>query len=113
MFTSCALFFAPSADHQAKIVLCVMQQNYSYDQCINDLQLDRNNIHDCMNGTLGTILQLFAEKESLLVLDNIQRVPAVTFNDVIDPSDSEMAIEKFCELLMSKSLAANRDFLTN
>lgn len=111
MFTSCALFLNPTLLVQADIVLNVMQmqQHFSFDQCINDLQLDGQKIYECMEGTLGTILQLVAEKESILVLDKIQGVPTVTFNKVIDPSDSATALDKFCELVQSKLSKFNLD----
>lgn len=61
-----------------------MKPNHFYDDCINELQLDASKIFECTNGTLGTILQLFAEKETWKVLDKVKGVPAIMFDGIID-----------------------------
>lgn len=86
-----------------------MQIHHDYDQCIDELNLDRKIIHDCTTGTLGMILQLFAEKESVLVLDEIQGVPSVIFNGIINLAEAETALDTFCELVQSKLSKAIRD----
>jgi len=66
-----------------------------YEDCIVELKLDADKIYECTNGTLGTILQLFAEKESIRALDILQGVPAVTYQNVISPVDFALSLDNF------------------
>lgn len=78
-----------------------------FEECIDELQLNGNKIYECTNGTMGTILQLYAEKESSKILDKVQGVPAVIYNQVINYSDFLNSLENF-EVIAKKNLENNK-----
>lgn len=72
----------------------------NYENCIEELKLDGENIYRCTNGTLGTILQLRAEVESLKI--HLQGVPTVVFNGKLNSTDFDLSLSDFYGVVASK-----------
>lgn len=83
-----------------------MRLHFFYEDCIDELQLDKKKLFACTNGSLGTILQLFAEKETLKVMDKLEGVPAVVYQKQPDHSDFTLSLSNFSSVVGNK-LAAN------
>lgn len=79
-----------------------MKPHHFYRDCIQELNLDEKMIDECFNGILGTILQLFAQIESIRALDKLQGVPAIVYNDVIDTESSYLSLNEFEKVFESK-----------
>lgn len=100
-FQSCALFLYPDPDVQAEIIFCTMKPRHkNYEDCIEELKLDGENIYRCTNGTLGTILQLRAEVDSLKM--NLQGVPTVVYNGKMNSTDFDLSLSDFGGVVASK-----------
>lgn len=95
VFQSCALYLYPSPDEQVDIMICSMRPHHFYGDCIDEMDLDGKKLYECMNGTLGTTLQLFAEEETLKVVNKILGVPAVLFDQYSDPMDPSLSLTDF------------------
>lgn len=92
----------PTAGSPSGNRFCTMTPHHFYGDCIEELNLDGDKIYECFNGTLGTILQLFAESKSMRVLDQLQGVPAIVFNGEVDTSSSFSSLNSFEKVLESK-----------
>lgn len=89
-FQSCALFLYPNADDQANIIFCTMQPHgKNFHECTKDLNLNSTKIDDCTSGSLGTILQLRAEIQSLKA--KLAGVPTVTYDGILDFNDESLS----------------------
>lgn len=87
-----------------------MRPQQFYGDCVGDLRLDGNLIQKCMQGALGTALQVIAEKETVIVLDKIPGVPTVVFDDKINETESTMSLDAFSTLVEWKLRNVTEDF---
>jgi hypothetical protein len=62
-----------------------MKFHYNHTKCIEELQLNLPEIEKCANGTLGLYLALSSQREASAVVGSLGGVPAVIFNNIIDP----------------------------
>jgi hypothetical protein len=79
-----------------------MKPRHHFNDCIEELNLEGDKIYECTNSSKAIILQLFAEKESLLVMDKLQGVPAVVYEEKIDPLDFSESLLQFEKVVETK-----------
>lgn len=80
----------------------------NFEDCIDELKLDGEKIYECTNGTLGTILQLQAEIESLKV--HLAGVPTVVYNGKLDPIDFDLSLSNFKGVVDEKLRNSTQEF---
>ena len=69
-----------------------MKFHHNHTKCIDELQLNLPEIEKCANGTLGIYLALSSQREASAVAGSLGGVPAVVFNNIIDPVVAEYSL---------------------
>ena len=70
-----------------------MKFHHNHSLCIDELQLNLTEIEKCANGTLGVYLALDSQREGSTVVGMLGGVPAVIFNNIIDPVVAEHSLK--------------------
>ncbi|XP_070495137.1 GILT-like protein 2 [Chironomus tepperi] len=94
LFQTCSLHvYRQNQTKQAEIIFCTMKFHHNYTLCIDELQLNLPEIEKCTNGTLGLYLALNSQREASIVVGALGGVPAVIFNNIIDPVVAEYSLK--------------------
>ncbi|KAG5668811.1 hypothetical protein PVAND_016735 [Polypedilum vanderplanki] len=103
LFQTCSLFiYRNDTKFQHKIIFCTMRSKRFYKACIKELNLDIERIENCTQGETGKYLTLWSQKESAAVIKELNGVPAVIFNGVIDTVVADRAITQLKRVLKTK-----------
>ncbi|KAL7014674.1 hypothetical protein ACKWTF_016054 [Chironomus riparius] len=93
LFQTCSLHvYRHNQTKQAEIIFCTMKFHHNHMLCIDELQLNLPEIEKCANGTLGVYLALNSQREASAVVGTLGGVPAVIFNNIIDPVVAEHSL---------------------
>lgn len=93
LIQACSLF-VHRQNHtlQAEIIFCTMRPGSTYLDCLSNLQLNQPEIDKCKDDKLGLFLTLSSQREAGYVMNTLQGVPAVIFNNMVDPVVAEYSL---------------------